>query len=156
MRRHRAVFATTFTLIATGCIVDGAEPLSDPIEAVDGGADGPMDAAPDAEPSGCLPYDDRCPDGEYCQHVDGEGLRCIPDGDVVPDPDHHSPPVCPSGVCSRGGICVADPRGGAAGGLRCFDPCDPADARGCHNGRHTCREALGPGGAPLGFGVCDY
>lgn len=123
------------------------------------GDDTAADAGASLEP--CVPWDDMCPEGQYCQYVD-DVLRCIDEGTVEPDPGGSNPP-CPEGVCSRGGICMPN-RGSFGGDLICYQPCnvglnDPNGLPGnadCFNGRHTCWPVEGPDGAPLSFGLCEY
>ena len=117
----------------------------------------------------CLPYDDMCPDGQYCQYQD-DGLRCIDNSDVVAGATGNWPD-CPEGACSRGAICLeASATGvdsGAGDELRCYPACAPqfigtigascGDMPGCcHNGRHTCHQATDENGDALAFGVCRY
>jgi hypothetical protein len=141
-------------------IVADAQPDMAADAEVDMGADAQPDVASDTFDVVCVPYADDCPEGEYCQYVD-DTLRCIAEGDVVPDPGGTNP-VCPTGVCSRGGICMPmrDPFGsGPPSPLICYQPCDhnlEREDTHCLNGRHTCWPAAGPEGEPLSFGICDY
>lgn len=144
----RALLALLLPLAITGCIAESGDPLA---EATDAEAPDSSDAAPDPEPEAtCLPQADDCPPGEYCQYEDGR-LRCVPEGDVAPDPQWHRLPACPDGRCSRGGICMPydfsdDPV--------CYHPCGPEVD--CVNGRHTCRPVYDADGVDLGFGLCNY
>ncbi len=108
--------------------------------------------------SGCSPHDDQCSEGQYCQYLEGR-LRCIDNGEVEPDPRFHSTPNCPTGVCSRGGICYQVHRSGTLQAPQCFWVCDPVSigSKGdCPNGRHTCYQAEDAEGQPLPFAICDY
>ena len=101
-----------------------------------------------------------CPEGQYCQYWEG-ALGCIDDGEVAPDPQNHDEPPCPTGVCSRGGICHDQYPGEALGGFECFRPCDPAQAgiigaEACQNARKTCRQATDAEGNTLPFAFCAY
>ena len=116
------------------------------------------DVADAAVGSSCIPWDDQCPEGTYCQYADGD-LRCVAEGDVIPDPGGNNP-ECPTGVCSRGGICMPEQTefGFGDGRFICYQPCDATQERGetgCFNGRHTCWPAF-DGDDPLAFGVCAY
>ena len=106
----------------------------------------------------CIPHNDMCPEGQYCQYLDGR-LQCIDNGDVAPDPQFHRTPSCPTGVCSRGGICYNDHRDSTRE-AKCFWVCDPAsidsDERVCMNRRHTCYQAEDTEGNVLPFAICDY
>ncbi len=131
-------------------------------EAGETGSAGEMGTAGEEGPEEleCMPHNDMCPDGQYCQYTD-DGLRCIDDGDVAPDPQNHSEPDCPTGVCSRGGICYDEAPGEPLGGLRCYRPCDPAQVGMagpdvCMNGRKTCRQATDADGNALPFTYCSY
>ena len=124
------------------------------------GGEAGMAGAGGAAMSDCLPHDDMCPEGQYCQYTEGR-LRCIADGDVAPDIQNHNPPDCPTGVCSRGGICHDRYPGEALGRLRCYVLCDPSNAgisgpSVCANGRHTCHQAVDQSGQELPYAVCDY
>ncbi len=124
-------------------------------------SDDDADDAPGSDASGpdeCIPYDDTCPDGTYCQYVSG-ALRCVVEGDIIPDPGGNNPD-CPAGTCSRGGICMPDrsPFATDDGRLICYQPCDATQEReetGCFNGRHTCWPAF-DGDQALTFGLCAY
>ena len=108
--------------------------------------------------SDCTPHDDQCPEGQYCQYLEGQ-LRCIDNEEVEPDPQFHYTPNCPTGVCSRGGICHQVYRGEILPEPRCFWTCDPVSAgsRGdCPNVRHTCYQAEDAEGQLLPFAICDY
>ena len=135
--------------------VEGGEQSID-VEAPGGEAPG----GESSDPSECEPHDDQCPEGQYCQYTDGQ-LRCIDNGDVEPDPQFHSTPICPEGVCSRGGICHDIHRGETLPEPRCFRTCDPASITStgvsdCDNRRHTCYQAEDAEGQPLPFAICDY
>ena len=172
MFRLSCAFALIPLLIA-GCGNDdrpaaatdaGVDSVADTSTTPDAPADSTPDAAADTAPQPpveeCIPYDDQCSDGEYCQYFEeGDPLRCIPDGDVVADPGG-SNPECPTGVCSRGGICMPmrNPFGNGSRFI-CYQPCEVGEDwedRDCFNGRHTCWPALGADGEELSFGICDY
>jgi hypothetical protein len=95
----------------------------------------------------CVPYNDTCPAGSYCQYLDGR-TQCVTAGDVARDE------LCNDGArCQRGSICLY---GGDLYGDSCQQPCPLDKPRPCQNGRHTCFVAVGPEGEPLPFGVCRY
>jgi hypothetical protein len=109
-----------------------------------------------SEASNCNPLSDECAIGEYCQ-LEEDALLCVPETDVVPDPGNNNPP-CPSGRCSRGGICMPSD-GGFGAAFICYQPCDPTQdwgETGCFNSRHTCWPAEDSTGEPLPFGLCAY
>lgn len=94
----------------------------------------------------CIPYDDRCPAGTYCQYVDGR-TRCVEEGEVPRDE------VCnESGRCQRGSICLY---GSDIYGDSCQQPCHLTEGS-CDISRHTCFVAVGDEGEELPFGVCRY
>ena len=118
----------------------------------------------DAGGDECLPTDDSCPEGQYCQYRDRR-LTCIDNGAVEPDPQFHSAPPCPDGTCSRGGICFSDTGTFSSdpSDARCFETCDPgfvgmscSEPGCCTNGRHTCWQAFDEDGESLPFGLCHY
>ena len=84
------VLASTSSLGACGgrSSPDAAEP-----NASDGG--GPAES-----PTECVPYEDTCAPGRYCQYVDGR-TQCVPEGLVARDQG------CNGGArCQRGSICL--------------------------------------------------
>lgn len=172
-RAALTALAAVFAVAAAGCgnevrsaTVGDAGDATSAEDAAGGDAtvtpDAGRDTGPDAsDDDPCIPWDDACPDGQYCQLVDEE-LTCIPDGDVRPDPGASNPP-CPDGVCSRGGICMPN-RDAFGGDLICYQPCNvglnaPDERPGnadCFNGRHTCWPVEGPDGSTRAFGLCAY
>lgn len=97
--------------------------------------------------SACVPYDDTCPPGEYCQYLDG-GTQCVAEGGIARDE------LCNDGArCQRGSICLY---GSELYGDSCQQPCSLDKAYKCSMGRHTCFVAVGDEGEPLSFGVCRY
>lgn len=150
--------------------VDTGSDASEDSASEDAGSDTIVDPTPDAGPDTvpqppqeqCIPYDDQCAEGEYCQYfTEGDPLRCIAEGDVEPDPGGTNP-ECPTGVCSRGGICM--PQRNPFGDdppvrFICYQPCELDEEwedRDCWNSRHTCWPVEGPDGEPLSFGICEY
>lgn len=112
---------------------------------VDGGG-GTAPTAGTTDSDECLPYDDDCIEGHYCQFVDGR-TQCIPEGRVLRDAP------CEEDLCERGSICMfAD----SLYGNHCQQPCNLAEERPCDIGRHTCFVAVDDDGRELGFGVCRY
>jgi hypothetical protein len=108
-------------------------------------SEGGAPAEPTAE---CVPYDDTCPPGRYCQYLDGR-TQCVAEGDVGRDE------LCnDGGRCQRGSICLY---GSNLYGDSCQQPCDLDQPYGeCFIGRHTCFVGVGPDGEELSFGVCRY
>lgn len=94
----------------------------------------------------CIPYEDDCAEGLYCQFVDGR-TQCIPEGAVARDE------TCEEDLCERGSICMfAD----SLYGKQCQQPCNLAEDLPCDIGRHTCFVAVDDDGQELEFGVCRY
>jgi len=94
----------------------------------------------------CVPYDDACATGTYCQYVDGR-TQCVAEGDTPREE------LCnDSGRCQRGSICLYSSSYGDA----CQQPCALDGSVGCLVGRHTCFVAVGDSGEELPFGVCRY
>ncbi len=124
---------------------DGATP-----GASDGGAPGASDGgAPGASAiaTDCVPYDDKCPPGSYCQYLDGR-TQCVAEGNVARDDR------CNDGArCQRASICLF---GSDLYGDICQQPCSLDNTYECFISRHTCFVAVGDEGAQLSFGVCRY
>ena len=75
--------------------------------AFDGGAPGDL-------PTACVPYDDTCPIGSYCQYVDGR-TTCVAEGATARDA------LCNDCArCQRGSICLY---GSEIYGDACQQPC---------------------------------
>jgi hypothetical protein len=103
--------------------------------------------APGESPTDCVPYDDTCPTGSYCQYVDGR-TQCVAEGAIARDE------LCNDGArCHRGSICLY---GSDRYGDSCQQPCSLDEQYKCTNGRHTCFVAEAPDGERLSFGVCRY
>jgi len=103
--------------------------------------------APAEAPTDCVPYDDTCPTGSYCQYLDGH-TQCVAEGDIARDE------LCNDGArCRRGSICL---HGSDLYGDSCQQPCSLDKQYACFIGRHTCFAAVSPEGEPLSFGVCRY
>jgi hypothetical protein len=95
----------------------------------------------------CVPYDDNCPTGSYCQYLDGR-TQCVAEGEVVRDA------LCnDGGRCKRGSICLY---GSSLYGDSCQQPCSLDGQYKCFIGRHTCFVAMGAEDEELSFGVCRY
>lgn len=131
----------------------------------DSGGEAPVDAmatdtGADAIEAECLPSDDMCPVGEYCEYTSGR-LQCMAEGMFSPPLQTDPLTECADGICARGYACMVDARGGTRS--LCYPVCTLAiDAPvmdpflGCSNGRHTCVPAIGDGGERLPFGLCYY
>lgn len=157
----RTLLLLALALALPGCITESTEDPADgavievDAEVVEADAEiveadaepGEPDAAPSDD---CVPYDDQCPEGTYCQYEAGR-LTCVAEGE--PEYDHHTPPPCPEGRCQRGAICMRHEHDRQP---FCYQPCDVnADSRDCSNGRHTCWPAE-DGDTQLSFGICNY
>lgn len=95
----------------------------------------------------CVPYDDTCPAGSYCQYLDGR-TQCVTEGAVARDQ------LCNGGArCQRGSICLY---GSDFYGDSCQQPCSLDKQYECTIRRHTCFVAVGGAGERLSFGVCRY
>jgi hypothetical protein len=95
----------------------------------------------------CVPYDDTCAAGRYCQYLDGR-TQCVTEGGVARDE------LCnDGGRCLRGSICL---HGSELYGDSCQQPCRLDKPNECQLTRHTCFVAVGPEGERLSFGVCRY
>lgn len=102
---------------------------------------------PAEQPTECVPYDDTCPTGSYCQYLDGRS-QCVAEGAIARDE------LCNDGArCRRGSICLY---GSDLYGDSCQQPCSLDKQYECFVGRHTCFVAVGPEGERLSFGVCRY
>ena len=117
---------------------------SSPDEAEPTASDG---GAPAESPTACVPYDDTCSPGSYCQYVDGR-TQCVAEGVVARDAGCNG-----GGRCQRGSICLY---GSEFYGDSCQQPCSLDEQYKCFIGRHTCFVAQGPEGEALSFGVCRY
>ena len=118
---------------------DAAEPPTS-----EGGAPG---ESPLETPIDCVPYEDNCAPGSYCQYVDGR-TQCVLEGVVAREEG------CNGGDrCQRGSICLY---GSEFYGDWCQQPCSLDERYKCFIGRHTCFVAEGPEGEALPFGVCRY
>ena len=95
----------------------------------------------------CVPYDDTCAPGTYCQYVGGR-TQCVDEGDVPRDESCND-----SGRCQRGSICLPS---SDTFGDSCQQPCALDESVKCFIGRHTCFVAVGDDGEELSFGVCRY
>ena len=95
----------------------------------------------------CVPYDDTCPAGRYCQYLDGR-TQCVTEGAIARDQ------LCNDGArCQRGSICLY---GSDLYGDSCQQPCPLDKPNECQIRRHTCFVAVGPESERLSFGVCRY
>jgi hypothetical protein len=105
------------------------------------------DAGSVASGRDCVPYDDKCVTGTYCQYFEGR-TRCLEEGPIARDEP------CGNERCQRGSICMF---GSSLYGNLCQQPCplDDVDFR-CDIGRHTCFPATDDAGMALPFGVCRY
>ena len=95
----------------------------------------------------CVPDDDTCPTGSYCQYLEGR-TQCLAEGAVARDQ-----PCNDGGRCQRGSICLY---GSELYGDSCQQPCSLDKQNQCLNRRHTCFVAVGPESEQLSFGVCRY
>jgi hypothetical protein len=94
----------------------------------------------------CVPFNDMCPAGQYCEIVSTAGTGgCVP---LAMMPAAIGQP-CQPGTCARGGICL-----NLGGGATCQPACDPANGMGCAMNQ-ACTPIGGPNGMPLPFGVCQ-
>jgi hypothetical protein len=138
--------ATTSSLGACGghSTREPAEPVEPTGAGAGGGAPG---EAPLESPAECVPYEDTCAPGRYCQYVDGR-TQCVAEGVVARDAGCNG-----GGRCQRGSICLY---GSEFYGDSCQQPCSLDGRYKCFIGRHTCFVAQGPEGEALSFGVCRY
>lgn len=90
----------------------------------------------------CLPYDDMCEMGEYCEYTGGR-IRCV---DVGTGRRGGSCDVRQR--CEKGSICIT-----VNNEARCYEPCDPV-APSCSNSSHSCEQQTSLQGKPLIFGIC--
>ena len=133
---------------------------------VDSNIEDMIDMTEPEEDVACVPYDDQCPESQYCQYQDTR-LMCVDEGDVPLDLSGNNPP-CVENLCSRGMMCLSSALVdyGFGEGLKCYETCAPeligqagagCDQVGCcTNGRHTCFPVVTPEGESLPFGVCHY
>ena len=114
----------------------------------------------------CIPYNDQCSEGRYCQYQN-EQLLCIESEGIELDGTGNTP-LCINNRCGRGLVCL-NPEwvGDFAGEPRCYQPCAPefidqagaecSDELGCCLvGRHTCFPVISETGDSLSFGACHY
>ena len=116
----------------------------------------------------CIPYDDQCPESQYCQY-ETERLQCVNNGEV-PTELTGNHPECIQNRCSRGMMCLSPELVPNAFGeqSRCYQTCSlvflnqvGAECSGelgcCTVGRHTCVPLEESSvGDTIGFGVCKY
>jgi hypothetical protein len=141
-RKRKGFVRLSLVLSLAGC---GQQAPDSGLKQNTGGASASTEG--DAE-SACVPYDDTCPAGEYCQYIDGR-TQCVAEGTLVREER------CNGEGCQRGSICMPDDNG--SGSKRCQQPCDlTAGPTPCFIGRHTCFPAIGDDGEALSFGVCAY
>lgn len=148
------------SLCVAGCPNSEEEP---PADAMVADAEAGMmvaDAQADASPEECLPSDDMCPAGEYCQYTSGR-LQCVMEGEFSSPLQGDPLTECPDGVCARGFMCMVDARGSER--PTCYQVCSLAldaepvfSSSDCTVGRHTCAPAIGDDGERLPFGLCYY
>lgn len=128
--------------VMVGC---GGKSQTGPAEATvaisDGGAAGEPVIANE-----CVPYDDTCSSGKYCQYLEGR-TQCVAEGGLARDE------TCNGARCQRGSICMF---GGGSYGDVCQQPCSLDGTYECSLTRHTCFAARGDEGQQLSFGVCRY
>jgi hypothetical protein len=92
----------------------------------------------------CLPYDDMCEAGEYCEYTGGR-IRCV----AVPTSGGRvGGPCSTAGRCQRGGICIT-----VNNEAKCYEPCNP-DAAACSNPSQSCVRQTSLQGQDLPFGIC--
>jgi len=142
-------------LVTVLCI--GGCPNSEAADPADAAA---MDTGADANAPECLPSDDMCPTGEYCEYTSGR-LQCVAEGTFSSPLQADPLTECPDGVCARGFVCMVDARSSSR--ATCYQACtlgldaEPEfEVRDCTNGRHTCAPAIGDDGVRLPFGLCYY
>jgi len=144
-RRVTLSLALAAAALSGAACGNGVVDESPDVEAT-GGDEGTATTTGPTDSDECIPYDDDCAEGHYCQYVDGH-TQCIPEGEVQRDDP------CDDALCQRGSICMyAD----SIYGNHCQQPCNLEEQWPCDLPRHTCFVAQDDEEQQLWFGVCRY